>query len=429
MVSKINGTYNNKKSITRPARGKASRRLSTSSSTTTDHQRRSAASRVRKQEKSSGIAAETQVELFANNRNAATSPRKTRSPSGKKGYYEDDSTISSATISSLLTVGNTRTPHPADESKHNLTVAILPQEEIVGDTSPKFQKAVRLPDEAYVTESDATALVDRNLGLRLYIGPHCMQMAIDKAKKHGVGFVACRNSTHYGIAGYYDTMASSQGCVGLTGTNARPSIAPTFGTEPMMGTNPLTFGIPSSNKFPFVIDCAMSVNQRGKIKRYAREGVDTPRGCVIDDQGVERTDTEGILRDMVLGTCTLTPVGGAGDKIGGYKCYGWATTVELLCTAFGSGPWGEAICGVDRATGQPKSMLLGHFFLAIDIEKLCLLDTFKKNTGEFLEALQQSRKTPEGPGRIWTAGEPENDARVQRNAQGGMKVNAPLQKI
>jgi LDH2 family malate/lactate/ureidoglycolate dehydrogenase len=194
------------------------------------------------------------------------------------------------------------------------------------------------------------------------------------------------------------------------------------------GTNPLVFGLPSTDEFPFVIDCATSVNQRGKIEKYAREGVDTPAGAVIDDQGIERTDTEGILRDMVLGKCALTPVGGAGDKMGGYKGFGWAATVELLCTALQSGPWGEDICGVDRATGKPKPMPLGHFFLAIDIEKICPLDTFKKNTGEFLKALRESKKAPTGPGRIWTAGEPENDARVARTAQGGMKVVVPLQK-
>ena len=113
--------------------------------------------------------------------------------------------------------------------------------------------------------------------------------------------MVAKNSTHYGIAGYYATMASDAGCIGFTGTNARPSIAPTFGVEPMLGTNPLCFGIPSDDDFPFVIDCATSVNQRGKIERYAREGKETPKGCVIDNDGIERTDTEGILRDMVLG--------------------------------------------------------------------------------------------------------------------------------
>lgn len=279
-----------------------------------------------------------------------------------------------------------------------------------------------------VKETDTTALVDGNLGLGLYIGPYCMKLAIEKAKRHGVGFVVCRRSTHYGIAGYYASLAAEAGCVGLCGTNARPSIAPTFGVEPMLGTNPLCFGIPSDDGFPFVIDCATSVNQRGKIERYAREGLATPRGCVVDDAGVERTDTDGILRDMVLGTCALNPLGGAGDKTGGYKGYGWATTVELLCTAFQSGPFGEAVCGIDRATGQPTPMPLGHFFLAIDVESLCPLDTFKRNAGSLLRALRGSRKSPRGPGRIWTAGEPEDDARRARTAQGGMVVSKPLQQ-
>ena len=277
-------------------------------------------------------------------------------------------------------------------------------------------------------ETETTALVDGHLGLGLYIGPQCMQMAIDKAKKYGVGFVAVKNSTHYGIAGYYATMATNQGCIGFTGTNARPSIAPTFGVEPMLGTNPLVFGIPAEEEFDFVIDCATSVNQRGKIEKYAREGKPTPRGAVIDLDGIERTDTDGILRDMVLGKCALTPVGGAGDEMAGYKGYGWATTVELLCTAFQSGPFGEDICGVDRKTNKPKPMPLGHFFLAIDIEHLCPLPTFQHNVQQLLNALRSAKKSPIGPGRIWTAGEPENDARIARTAQGGMVVPIPLQK-
>lgn len=278
-----------------------------------------------------------------------------------------------------------------------------------------------------VKETETTALVDGNLGLGLYIGPYCMELAIAKAKKHGLGFVACRNSTHYGIAGYYATMATERGCVGFTGTNARPSIAPTFGVEPMLGTNPLCFGIPSDDGFPFVIDCATSVNQRGKIEKYARDDVPTPKGAVIDVHGVERTDTHGILRDMVLGKCALTPVGGAGDAMAGYKGYGWATVVELLCTAFQSGPFGEDVCGIDRTTGKPKPMPLGHFFLAVDVEALCDLSTFQHNSTNLLTALRASTKAPTGPGRIWTAGEKENDERVARTRQGGMKVPISLQ--
>jgi len=277
-------------------------------------------------------------------------------------------------------------------------------------------------------ETETTALVDGNLGLGLYIGPYCMKLAIEKAKKYGVGFVAVKNSTHYGIAGYYTTMAADAGCVGFSGTNARPSIAPTFGVEPMLGTNPLCFGMPTDDGFPFCIDCATSINQRGKIEKYARFGQPTPKGCVIDNQGIQRTDTVGILKDMQLGTCALTPLGGAGDELGGYKGYGWATTVELLCTAFQSGPFGEDVCGIDRKTGTKKPMPLGHFFLAINIEALCPVKTFSSNASKLLNAIRGSKKSPLGGGRIWTAGELENDCRIERTEQGGVSVPYALQK-
>jgi len=280
----------------------------------------------------------------------------------------------------------------------------------------------------HIKETDTTALLDGNLGLGLYIGPYAMKLAIEKAKKHGVGFVAVKNSTHYGIAGYYATMAADAGCIGFSGTNARPSIAPTFGVEPMLGTNPLCFGLPTDDEFPFCIDCATSVNQRGKIEKYSRFGQPTPKGAVIDNNGIERTDTDGILRDMQLGTCALTPVGGAGDEMGGYKGYGWATTVELFCTAFQSGPFGEDVCGIDRATGAKKPMPLGHFFLAIDIEAVCPLNVFKTNASKLLTALRESKKSPMGAGRIYTAGELEHVARVERTAQGGVSVPYALQK-
>jgi LDH2 family malate/lactate/ureidoglycolate dehydrogenase len=102
--------------------------------------------------------------------------------------------------------------------------------------------------------------------------------------------------------------------------------------------------------------------------------------------------------------------------------------VELLSTAFQSGPFGEDVCGVDRATGAEKPMPLGHFFLAIDIEALCPLSTFEKNTGSLLRYLRASKKSPLGPGRIWTAGEPEHDERGRRYAQGGMNVPKSLQQ-
>ncbi|MBA7542116.1 2,3-diketo-L-gulonate reductase [subsurface metagenome] len=141
-----------------------------------------------------------------------------------------------------------------------------------------------------------------------------MALAIEKAKKMGLGMVAVRNSTHYGIAGYYALMAIKEGMIGITGTNARPSIAPTFGVENMLGTNPLTFGMPSDEEFPFVLDCATSIAQRGKIEVYDREGKDVPPGWVIGEDGKTRTDTHQILQDLKTGKAALAPLGGIGEK-------------------------------------------------------------------------------------------------------------------
>jgi LDH2 family malate/lactate/ureidoglycolate dehydrogenase len=156
-------------------------------------------------------------------------------------------------------------------------------------------------------ETATTAVVDGHDGMGMIVGYKSMQMAIDKAKKYGMGMVTARNSTHYGIAGYYATMATKQGLIGITGTNARPSIAPTFGVENMLGTNPLTFGMPTDEDFPFVLDCATSITQRGKIEYFARTGKDTPQGMVIGRDGSAMTDSNQILKDLTTGNAALAP--------------------------------------------------------------------------------------------------------------------------
>src|SRR5665811_2001833 len=147
-----------------------------------------------------------------------------------------------------------------------------------------------------VNERNATAVVDGHNGMGQVIAKRSMQMAIDKAKKFGIGMVAVRNSTHFGIAGYYAIMAAKENMIGITGTNARPSIAPTFGVENMLGTNPLVFGMPTDEGFPFVLDCATSITQRGKIELYEREGKDLPPGWVIDQKGNTSTDPTVVLQ-------------------------------------------------------------------------------------------------------------------------------------
>jgi len=219
-------------------------------------------------------------------------------------------------------------------------------------------------------------------------------------------------------------LACQAGMIGLTGSNARPSIAPTFGVENMLGTNPLTFGLPTDEDFPFVIDCATSVSQRGKIEWYEREGKELPPGWVIDEQGRTRTDTAQILKDLVKGTAALTPLGGLGEETAGYKGYGYATVVEMLCSALQQGAFLKGLLGFEG--GKPVPYKLGHFFLAIDVNAFCDLADFKATTGQICRALRASRKAP-GAERIYTAGEKEHLVWLERRERGA-PVNEALRR-
>jgi len=220
-------------------------------------------------------------------------------------------------------------------------------------------------------------------------------------------------------------MAVKENMIGITGTNARPSQAPTFGVENMLGTNPLTFGIPTDEEFPFILDCATSVTQRGKIELYARLGKPLPPGWVIDVEGKTRTDTEQVLIDLTRGKAALAPLGGLGEEGAGYKGYGYATVVELLCAALQDNPYLKMLNGVD-ANGKKIPILLGHFFIAINIEEFIEVDRFKKIAGDILRELRASRKAP-GEERIFTAGEKEWLAWQYRKVH-GIPVPKSLQK-
>jgi len=266
-----------------------------------------------------------------------------------------------------------------------------------------------------VREGPTTAVVDGNNGMGMVVAKKSMDLCIEKAKKLGMGMVAARNSTHFGIAGYYSEMAAKQGLIGVTGTNARPSIAPTFGVEPILNTNPLTFAFPTDEEFPFSLDCATSIIQRGKVELYARKGEKLPPGLVIRSDGSTSTDPNEILGDLLSGEAALLPLGGMGEDTAGYKGYGYATVVEVLSAALQSGYFLKAINGVN----------LGHFFIAIDVSAFTELDEFKRTTGDILRSLRAAKKAP-GADRIYTAGEKEYLTSLDRRVK-GVPINASVQ--
>ena len=277
-----------------------------------------------------------------------------------------------------------------------------------------------------VKETPTTVVMDAHDGMGMVASHKAMEMVIEKAKQYGMAGAAIRNSSHYGIAGYWTTMASDAGLLGITGTNARPSIAPTFGVENMLGTNPLTFSLPTDEEFPFCIDCATSIVQRGKIEYYARNGKETPAGMVVTHDGSTVTDSGEILKMLTRGTAALAPLGGGpGDEMCGYKGYGYATVVEILSAALAGGQFMKALSGVD-SDGNRRMYHLGHFFFVVDPDAFMGRETFAKIAGDICRALRSSQKAP-GYDRIYTAGEKEYLVWLERKEK-GVPVGESVQK-
>lgn len=274
-------------------------------------------------------------------------------------------------------------------------------------------------------ETPTTAVLDANDGMGMVASKKAMDMCIEKAHKYGMGMVAVRNSSHYGIAGYWTGLAAKENMIGISGTNARPSVAPTFGVENMLGTNPLTFSMPTDEPFPFTLDCATSVIQNGKIEYYARINHDTPKGLVISREGEELTDSAEILMKIRSQQAALAPLGGFGETTGGYKGYGYSTVVEILSAALQSGLFLKALDGKDEE-GKIRPYHLGHFFIAIDTEAFMGAEAFKKTCGDILRDLRGSEKAP-GQERIYTAGEKEYDVWMYRKDK-GVPVTEAVQK-
>ncbi|MDY6878600.1 MAG: Ldh family oxidoreductase, partial [Chloroflexota bacterium] len=274
-----------------------------------------------------------------------------------------------------------------------------------------------------VKETETTALVDGHHGMGHVIAYRSMRMAMDKAGQYGLGAVTVRNGTHFGIAGYYPLMAAKEGMMGFTVTNARPAVAPTFSTEPMLGTNPIAFAAPSDMDYPFCFDGATPITQRGKIEVAARAEKPVPAGWVIDAEGNPLTDPVKILKDFGTATAALLPLGGAGEELAGYKGYGLGTIVEILSASLCEGVFMKDLLGF-APDGSRRPYMLGHFFLAIDIEHFIPLEVSRRITGQIMRALQNARKEP-GQERIYVAGEKEYE-KEQTIREQGVPVNPNL---
>ena len=275
-----------------------------------------------------------------------------------------------------------------------------------------------------VNDNITTAVIDGHCGMGHVIAYKAMKMAIEKAKRYGLGAVACKNSTHFGFAGYYSLMAIQEGMIGFVTTNTRPAVPPTFGVEPMLGTNPLTYGAPTDEAFPFLMDAATSIIQRGKVEVYNRIHKPLPSGLIISDNGNSKTDPEVVLNKLLNRSAALLPLGGEGESTSGHKGYGYATFAEILSAALQDGIFLRDTAGIEE-NGQ-KRLKVGHFFLAINIGNFLPVTRFKEVAGNIMRELRSSKLAP-GKNKIFTAGEKEHFSEIERK-ESGIPINKSLQE-
>ena len=248
-----------------------------------------------------------------------------------------------------------------------------------------------------IRETPVSALVDGHFGMGALVGVYAMNKAIEKAKRTGIGMVAVRNSSHYGIAGYYTLMAEKEGLAAFSMTNTGPIMVPTFGREMMLGTNPIAFCMPA-DPYPFWFDASTTVVTLGKVEVYDKREKPMPEGWTIDSDGKACSNAskanQGILAGEMGG---ILPLGGAGELTGGHKGYGLGVMVEALTGVLAQGMTSPEMCG---AHGDHTC----HFFMAFDPAMFGDPQEIKARMSQYLKRLRQSEKIP-GCSRIYTAGE------------------------
>jgi len=266
----------------------------------------------------------------------------------------------------------------------------------VGVVNPKTELKV-------LREHPSTALIDCKNSIGQVASNYAMRMTIEKAKKTGVAFVATTHSNHYGAAAYWAMMALRHGMIGFSSTNAPAVVAPTGGRTPMLGTNPFAIAIPAGQEQPMVLDLATTVVARGRILLYAKQNKPLEPGWAFDAQGRPTTDAQAALKGL------LAP-------IGGYKGYGIALAIDMLCGVLTGSSYGTHFPGF-LADNLKDPTDVGSVFAAVNVESFMDLPDFTAGMDKAIREIKTSEKA-EGVTRIYIPGEIELETKADRLKNG-----------
>ena len=266
------------------------------------------------------------------------------------------------------------------------------------------------PDIHIIHETPSTAVVDGDSGLGLVVAPYAMQVAIDKAKNVGTGWVSVQNSNHFGIAGYHAMMALEHDMIGMAMTNASPLVAPTFSVERLLGTNPICVAIPAGKEPPFVADLATTTAANGKLEILQRKNLNAPMGWIQDKDGKPSTNPH----ELKAGGALL-PLGGDREH-GSHKGYALGAIVDIFSAVLSGanyGPWVPPFPAYVPMPEEQPGKGIGHFFGAMRIDAFRPANDFKQHMDKWIGRFR-SAKTMNGEEQVLIPGDPEREMEENR---------------
>ncbi len=270
------------------------------------------------------------------------------------------------------------------------------------------------PDMKVVHETPSTAVLDGDLGLGLVTAPKAMQIAIEKAKQVGTGWVAVKNSNHYGIAAFHSMMALEEDMIGISMTNASPLVAPTFSKSRFLGTNPISVTFPAKNEPPVIIDMATTTVANGKLEVLQRQGKDAPLGWAQDKEGNETTDAF-----VLKNGGAMLPLGG--DRLhGGHKGYCLGAMVDIFSAVLSGanyGPWVPPFVAFLDPPENPVGDGIGHFLGAMRIDAFRPADEFKAHMDNWIQTFRKGVSI-EPENKVLIPGDPERELTIKRKKEG-----------
>ncbi len=270
------------------------------------------------------------------------------------------------------------------------------------------------PNIRVVHETPGTAVVDGDSGLGLVVAPIAMDIAMKKAENVGTGWVAIRNSNHFGIAGYHAMMGLEKDMIGWAFTNASPLVAPTFGRERMLGTNPIAVSIPAGEEPAFVADMATTTAANGKLEILQRKGADAPLGWIQDQSGHPTTNPHALKEGGAL-----LPLGGDREH-GSHKGYALGAVVDILSAVLSGanyGPWAPPFVSFLPLSDDPVGEGLGHFVGAMRVDAFRPAEEFKSHMDQWIRRFRET--TPVSDDQpVLIPGDPEREAERIRKTSG-----------